>query len=94
MAKLSEKEIQDRLKKLSGWTLEQGQLRKMFVFKDFREAVAFVLRVAFIAESMDHHPDIDIRYKKVALNVMTHSEGGLTEKDFMLAAGIDAIGPF
>jgi len=91
MLKLDEKAVLDRLKTLKGWSLEKGQLHKLFVFKDFPEAVRFVDSVAAIAESMDHHPDIDIRYKKVTLSVMTHSEGGITEKDFKLAGDIDAI---
>ena len=91
MPKLAEKEVLDRLKKLNGWVIEKGRLHKEFVFKGFLEAVGFVDRVASVAESMDHHPDIDIRYKKVNLSVVTHSEGGLTEKDFNLARKIDAI---
>ena len=91
MPKLGEKEIQDRLKKLKGWTIEKGQLHKIYSFKDFREAMGFVTRVALNAEPMDHHPDIDIRYNKVVLNLSTHSAGGLTEKDFALASEIDAV---
>ena len=91
MPKLSEKEIQDRLKKLDSWTMENGQLRKLYKFKDFRSAMAFVTRVALCAEPMDHHPDIDVRYSKVILNLMTHSEGGVTEKDFRLIQEIDAV---
>ena len=89
--KLSEKEIQDRLKMHDSWTMEKGQLRRVYIFKDFRGAMAFVTRVALAAEPMDHHPDIDIRYKKVTLSVMTHSEGGVTEKDFQLIQKIDAV---
>jgi len=89
--KLTKKEVLDRLKNWSGWGIEKGQLHKEFVFKDFLEAVKFVSRVAEAAEAMDHHPDIDIRYKKVSLSLVTHSAGGLTEKDFKLAAYIDAI---
>ena len=91
VATLAQNEIVERLKKLNGWTVEKGQLHKAFVFRDFREALGFVVRVGLIAEPMDHHPDIDIRYKKVILNVITHSDGGLTEKDFNLAKEIDAI---
>ena len=72
-------------------TIENGRLHKHYAFKDFREAMAFVTRVALIAEPMDHHPDIDIRYNIVILNVVTHSAGGLTEKDFTLAQETDAV---
>ena len=91
MPKLDEKAVLDRLKTLKGWSLEKGQIRRAYAFKDFKQAMAFVTRVALCAEPMDHHPDIDIRYSKVILNLSTHSEGGITEKDFKLAAQIDAI---
>ena len=89
MPRLSDAEIRDGLKSLDGWSIVDGQLRKTYVLKDFKEAMAFVTRVALIAEPMDHHPDIDIRYKKVQLSVLTHSAGALTEKDFNLARAID-----
>ena len=90
MPKLTDKEIESSLAKLENWTILEGQLHRKFAFKDFREAMSFVTKVALIAESMDHHPDIDIRYNKVILNVLTHSAGGLTEKDFSLAQTIDS----
>ena len=91
MRKLTDKEVQDGVKRLKGWAVEKGQLHKIYTFKDFREATGFVVRAALIAEPMDHHPDIDIRYNKVVLNLSTHSAGGLTEKDFSLASEIDAV---
>jgi len=91
MPKLSDMEIQDKLKNLKGWSVENGQLHKLYTLKDFKEAMAFVVRVALIAEPMDHHPDIDIRYKRVTINLSTHSEGGITDKDFTQAAEIDAV---
>ena len=90
MPKLSEPQIQENFKNLSCWTLKGGQLHKSFSFKNFREAMAFVTKVALIAEPLDHHPDIDIRYNKVLLNLTTHSEGGLTAKDFNLAREIES----
>lgn len=89
MLKLTEQEAKVRSTELKGWTLEGGQLRKTFSFKSFRGSLAFVVQVAMIAETMDHHPDIDIRYDKVTLTLSTHSAGGLTEKDFLLAQEID-----
>lgn len=90
-AKLNADEIREWLTKLNGWDLQENQIQKKYAFKDFREAIAFLIRVAFLAEQMDHHPDIDIRYNKIFLKLTTHSAGGLTEKDFHLAHQIDSI---
>ena len=73
------------------WTLDGESISRTYAFSDFQEAVAFVVRVAFLAELADHHPDIDIRWNKVSLVLSTHSEGALTEKDTELAAAIDAL---
>jgi len=89
--KLTEKEVFDHLRNLNGWALDKGQIHKDFIFKDFMEAIKFVNRGVPLVETMDHHPDIDIRYNKVSLSLMTHSAGGLTEKDFKLAAALDAL---
>ena len=88
-AKLTDSQIQEELKKLAGWELKDGQISKLYKFKDFLESIAFVNRVAQLAEAKDHHPDILIRYNKVILMLVTHSAGGLTEKDFGLARQID-----
>jgi 4a-hydroxytetrahydrobiopterin dehydratase len=82
MATLNRSEAETRLRELSGWTLEADAIRKQFVFKGFPEAVAFVGRLVPGAEAADHHPDIVINYKRVTLTYSTHSEGGLTPKDF------------
>jgi len=71
---------------LSDWKIEGGELVRTFNFKDFRESLAFVNRVGELAEAAGHHPDIDIRYNKVRLALVTHDAGGLTAKDFELAA--------
>ena len=91
MARLSPTEAQDRLKTLRGWTIDGNAIRKPYVFGSFREAVSFVVRLAFSAEEADHHPDITITYKTVSLVYSTHSAGGLTEKDFAGAAEADRI---
>ena len=88
--KLSSEQIQEELTALPGWELQEGKIVKLYKFKDFVEAIAFVSRVADLAEEEDHHPDILIRYNKVTLTLVTHSAGGLTEKDFGLAREIDA----
>jgi 4a-hydroxytetrahydrobiopterin dehydratase len=91
MPKLDRQEAEQRLKGLSGWTLEGNAIKKQFTFKDFPEAIAFVNRLAPEAEAVDHHPDILINYKRVTLTYSTHSEGGLTTKDFDGAATADRV---
>jgi 4a-hydroxytetrahydrobiopterin dehydratase len=91
MAKLTRDEIQTRLKSLSGWTLDGDAIRKQFTFSGFPEAIAFVNRLAPDAEKADHHPDILINYKRVTLTYSTHSEGGLTIRDFEGAATADRL---
>jgi 4a-hydroxytetrahydrobiopterin dehydratase len=89
MARLSRGEAEQRVKQLKGWTLEGDAIRKQYTFADFPGAVAFVNRLVPDAEAADHHPDILINYKRVTLTYSTHSEGGLTEKDFTGAAAAD-----
>jgi 4a-hydroxytetrahydrobiopterin dehydratase len=91
MPKLSRAEVEQRLKELSGWTLDGDSIRKQYTFANFPDAVAFVNRLAPEAEAADHHPDILINYKRVTLTYSTHSEGGLTAKDFEGAATADRL---
>jgi 4a-hydroxytetrahydrobiopterin dehydratase len=91
MARLTASEAEQRMTALKGWTREGETIRKQFAFGSFREAVSFVVRLAFEAEEADHHPDIAISYRKVTLVYSTHSEGGLTEKDFEGARSVDRI---
>lgn len=90
MALLSQQEIERRLKDLQGWTLEGRAIKKQYVFAGFSEAVDFVTRLVPAAEASDHHPDIAINYRRVTLTYSTHSEGGLTHKDFDGAGMADA----
>jgi 4a-hydroxytetrahydrobiopterin dehydratase len=90
MARLEADEVGRRLAERPGWRREGDEIRREFEFKDFRQAMAFVNKVADAANTADHHPDIDIRYNRVTMALSTHSEGGLTAKDFDLAAKIDA----
>jgi len=82
MSLLTASEIDHQLASLAGWTREGDAIRKQFTFKGFPQAVAFVSRLVPDAEAADHHPDITINYRKVTLTFSTHSEGGLTLKDF------------
>jgi 4a-hydroxytetrahydrobiopterin dehydratase len=81
------------LARLPGWARAGRAIARTYRFEDFRGALAFVNRVAALAERQQHHPDIDIRYNEVTLSVWTHDAGGLTERDFRLAAAIDAERP-
>jgi 4a-hydroxytetrahydrobiopterin dehydratase len=86
MAILSEQEVEQQLKNVSGWAVEGRAIRKQYTFSDFQAAVAFVNRLVPEVEAADHHPDIIINYRRVTLMYSTHSEGGLTQKDFDGAA--------
>ncbi len=89
--KLTREEVLRRLKDLNGWTLEGDAIRKQYTFADFPSAVQFVNQLVPEAEAADHHPDIFINYKRVTLTYSTHSEGGLTAKDFAGAAAADRL---
>jgi 4a-hydroxytetrahydrobiopterin dehydratase len=89
MPKLTPKEVDDRLSTLPAWRIENGELVRIFQFKDFLASLAFVNHIGQLAEKAGHHPDIDIRYNKVRLALITHDAGGLTAKDFDLAAQAD-----
>jgi 4a-hydroxytetrahydrobiopterin dehydratase len=74
-----------------GWTTRDGALERTFVLPSFSEAIAFVNRVADLAEQEDHHPDIAVSYKKVTLRWTSHSEGGITDRDHALAERSDRL---
>jgi 4a-hydroxytetrahydrobiopterin dehydratase len=86
---LDDEEIEQRLDELGDWEREGVEIQKVFEFDDFNVAIQFVNDVARLAERYDHHPDIDIRWNKVRLALSTHSEGGLTARDFDLAGDIE-----
>ncbi len=93
MAILSAQEVQKRLKNLSGgWRAGKKAIYRNFTLRNFSEALAFVVRVGIEAEKADHHPDILMHgWKKVKITLSTHSEGGITKKDFALAAKISKL---
>jgi 4a-hydroxytetrahydrobiopterin dehydratase len=88
---LTEDQIQQQLRELRGWTRTGNELKKTVTLQDFVRAMGFVNSVALLAEKMDHHPDIDIRWNTVHLTLSTHSAGGLTDNDFHLAKLIDQL---
>jgi 4a-hydroxytetrahydrobiopterin dehydratase len=91
MAKLSEEAIQQGVAKGKGWSYEGGELRKKYTFKSFLPGIEFVNKIAAAAERAGHHPDITINYNVVGISLSTHSEGGVTVKDFDLAGVIDHL---
>ena len=93
MPVLSPDVAKSRLAQLPGWQIESGELVRTFQFKDFVAALQFVNRVGEFAEQAGHHPDIDIRYNRVRLALVTHDAGGITEKDFDLATRVQNLVP-
>jgi len=91
MARLNERQIAAALRSLRGWKREGDALRRTIRRKDFAAAMGFVQSVALLAERMDHHPDIDIRWNTVTLVLSTRSEGGITHRDIDLAERINSL---
>lgn len=90
---LSDIEVQRELGGLQGWARRGDALVRTYQFRNFSQAMEFVNRVAGLAESANHHPDIDIRYSKVTLSLSTHDAGGITSNDISLARAIDREEP-
>lgn len=91
MAVLSPSAVQQKLATLHHWKLEDSEIVRLFEFPTFPAAVQFVNQVAEKAEEANHHPDIDIRYNRVRLALVSHDAGGLTDSDFNLAATINKL---
>ncbi|HSL25891.1 MAG TPA: 4a-hydroxytetrahydrobiopterin dehydratase [Acidimicrobiia bacterium] len=91
MALATADEIEDLLREEPDWRRDGDALVAEFRFKDFNQAMGFLIRVALAAEKADHHPDIDLRWNKVRLSLSTHSEGGITPKDLTLAAALSGF---
>lgn len=87
---LSDLEIQRRLEALPGWSRRGDTITKTYQCATFPAGIAFVARVADAAEAQQHHPDVDIRYTRITFALSTHDSGGITAKDFALAAAIEA----
>lgn len=91
MPLLDKDEVQERLTSLPGWKEQEGEIIRYLEFPDFVAAMDFVNSVAAKAEAAGHHPDIDIRYNRVRLALVSHDAGGLTQRDFDLAAAIEGL---
>lgn len=89
---LSDIAIQRELGRLPGWARRGDLLTRLYTFRSFVDAIGFVNRVADLAEGMNHHPDIDIRYSRVTLSLSSHDAGGITQNDLDLAKSIDRDG--
>jgi len=88
---LSEQEVTRKLTEIPEWKREGLEIKRNLKFKDFLESMEFVNKVAALSEAMDHHPDILIRWNRVSLTLSTHSAGGLTDMDIVLAKKIDKV---
>ena len=91
MAVLTDEQVDAALPDLSGWQRSEGVLRRSIKFPTFMDGIEAVRRVAERAEEKDHHPDIDIRWRTVTFALVTHSAGGITENDLMMAREINQI---
>jgi 4a-hydroxytetrahydrobiopterin dehydratase len=91
MPGFSSDEIEKRLSQVPGWNYSDGQIAREFNFGAFMDGIEFVHRVAEIAEQLDHHPDIDVRYSTVRVAVSSHDVGGITDRDFRVADRINAL---
>ena len=91
MPLLSEAEILSALAALPGWLHADDEIEKTFECDSFADAIAFVVRIGFFAEAADHHPDLDVRWRKVRVALTTHDAGGLTGKDVALARQIEGV---
>ena len=91
MATLTDSEIQQALTKLPGWRRGGIAIQRVFEFPDFKAAMVFVNKVADAAEQANHHPDIDIRYNKVTMALVSHDSGGVTQRDLRMAERINQV---
>ena len=89
--KLSDAQLAQKMRELSGWELREGRLHREFVFPDFVIAFGFMTQVALLAEKMDHHPEWRNVYNRVVIDLQTHDAGGLTNLDFTLAGEVSQI---
>jgi 4a-hydroxytetrahydrobiopterin dehydratase len=91
MSVLAPEIVQERLGSMPGWKLEGKEIARYYEFPDFAGAMVFVNQVAAEAEKAGHHPDIDIRYNKVRLGLISHDKGGLTERDMKMALALSRL---
>jgi 4a-hydroxytetrahydrobiopterin dehydratase len=88
---LTAEQIDDFIRTNPTWSVREGRLERAWTFKDFLAAMAFVNRVAELAERAGHHPDIDIRYNRVLLGLVSHDAGGITDRDTAMATRLSSV---
>ena len=88
---LSESQVREFITSLPGWVFEGGYIKKMFEFKNFYETMAFANGVGWIADTENHHPDLELSYKKCAVKFKTHSINGISENDFIAASKVERL---
>lgn len=91
MPPLTQEQAKIHLEQIPQWDLKENKIERNFVFKNFKEAMIFVNKIADIAEKEGHHPDITISYNKVHISLTTHAIGGLSVNDFIIASKIDTL---
>jgi 4a-hydroxytetrahydrobiopterin dehydratase len=92
MTRLTDTDIQDRLAALPGWAVQAGLLTQTFTVRSFAHGVLFIGAIGQFAEAANHHPDVSLHdYNQVTVSLVTHSQGGLTDKDFALASQINSL---
>jgi len=91
MGRLTDNEIDYNLTTLKGWALDDNRIIKSFVFNNFKEAIAVMVKIGEAAEELGHHPDWYNSYNKLNIKLSTHDVGGITMKDFELAKSIEEI---
>ena len=90
--KLSDSEIQTELTRYPEWALEDGKLVRRFAFKTYKDGLVFAVAVGYLADMLDHHPDMEVGFQSVKVSLSTHSVGGLSPFDMELAKRIDGLG--
>lgn len=88
--KLTQPEIEERLKKIPGWEVQDGGLFRIFKFSSFRDAFAFMTKGALLSEKLNHHPDWSNSFKTVTVSLKTHDAAGITDLDFEWASKVSA----
>lgn len=91
MPVLTDSQVRQEIGKLPGWQQKDKAIQRIFEFPDFKAAMRFVNQVAEAAEKANHHPDIDIRYNKVTMALISHDSGGVTQRDVLMAGRINEI---
>lgn len=94
LRKLDNIEVAERLEELDGWILDNGKLHKEYRFASFVAAFGFITKVALCAEKMNHHPEWYNCYNRVRVHLATHDVGGISERDFELAAKMDSLADY